>query len=90
MSSTAVGDGKQKNPLLLKTIFASGNNQVKVDYQACLELVKNSSWLKNETFGQYFNILKETYCDLSTFSIDGGKDNISFASYLEQKINLSK
>ena len=90
MSSIAVGDNKQKNPLLLKTIFANDNNQVKVDYQTCLELVKNSSWLKNETFEQYFNILKETYRDLSTFSLDGGKDNISFASYISQKINLSK
>ena len=80
--------GDQRNPLLKKTIFASGNNQVKADYQACLELVKNSAWLKNETFERYYNILKETYNGLSTFSLNGGKDNISFSSYVEKKLNL--
>ena len=91
LSSTAKGgDGKQRNPLLNKTIFANSNNQVIEDYKYCLELVKNSSWLKNETFEKYFNILKETYSGLSTFSLDGGKDNISFDNYIEQKLNLYK
>ena len=87
-SATKGGDGKQKNPLLLKTIFASGDNQVKTDYQACLKLVKESVWLKSETFAKYFNILKETYKGLSTFSLDGGQDNISFANYLEKKLSM--
>ena len=90
MSSTAKGgDGKQRNPLLLKTIFANGDNEAKERYKICLELVKNCSWLKNETFESYFNILKETYKGLSTFSLDGGQDNISFASYLKQKLQLA-
>ena len=89
MSGTAKGgDGKQRNPLLNKTIFANTNNQVKENYKACLELVKNSSWLKNETFTKYFNILKKTYNGLSTFSLDGGQDNISFSSYIERKLSL--
>ena len=89
-SSSSVGGGSQKNPLLKKTIFASGDNQVKTDYQACLELVKNSKWLKNETFESYYNILKETYKDLSTFSLDGGTDNISFSSYIATKLEAAK
>ena len=80
--------GDQRNPLLKKTIFASGNNQVKADYQACLELVKNSKWLKNETFENFFNMLNATYIGLSTFSLNGGQDNISFSSYVEQKLKL--
>lgn len=78
----------QRNPLLKKTLFASGTNQMKSDYQLCLNLVKNSDWLKPETFERYFNILKETYAGLSTFSLDGGTDNISFASYVQQKLAL--
>ena len=86
--SSAAKSGSQKNPLLKKTIFASDNNQVKTDYKACLELVKNSSWLTNETFERYYNILKETYKGLSTFSLSGGTDNISFSSYIENKLKI--
>lgn len=80
--------GSQKNPLLKKTIFASGTNQAKTDYKKCLELVKNSSWVSPQTFESLFNIAKETYLNESSFSLDGGYENISFSSYITQKINL--
>ena len=86
MSKAKAGDGNQRNPLLKKTIFA--DTQAKKDYQACLELVKNSKWLKNETFERYFNILSATYDGLSTFSLDGGKDNVSFSTYVETKLAI--
>lgn len=86
----SVVNGTERNPLLLKTILASGENQSKTDYQTCLNLLKNSKWLKNETFEQCFNIAKETYKDLSTFSLNGGNDNISFASYINKKLELAK
>ena len=80
--------GSQKNPLLKKTIFASGTNQAKTDYKKCLELVKNSSWVSPQTFESLFNIAKETYLNESSFSLDGGHENISFSSYITQKIDL--
>ena len=72
----------------MKTIFASGTNQAKTDYKKCLELVKNSSWVSPQTFESLFNIAKETYLNESSFSLDGGHENISFSSYITQKINL--
>ena len=80
--------GSQKNPLLKKTIFASATNKAKTDYKKCLELVKNSSWVSPQTFESLFNIAKETYLNESSFSLDGGNENISFSSYISQKINL--
>lgn len=80
--------GSQKNPLLKKTIFASGTNKAKTDYKNCLELVKNSSWVSPQTFESLFNIAKETYLNESSFSLDGGYENISFSSYITQKLNL--
>ena len=80
--------GEERNPLFLKTILANSDNQAKKDYKKCLELVKNSEWVKKETFAAYFNILKETYKDLATFNLDGGYENISFESYMNTKMRL--
>lgn len=82
--------GSQKNPLLKKTIFASTSNQAKTDYKKCLDLVKSSSWVKNETFEGLYNVAKTTYQSCSSFSLDGGTGNISFSSYINQKLNLSR
>ena len=87
-SSSKAKSGSQKNPLLKKTIFASASNQAKTDYKKCLELVKNSSWVKNETFEGLYNVAKTTYQNCSSFSLDGGTGNISFSSYINQKLNL--
>lgn len=88
-TGNALNDNAQRNPLLSKTIFAGKGNQSKVDYKACIELVKQSKWVKNETFESFFNIAKKTYQGLATFSLDGGNDNISFASYMQKKLSLA-
>lgn len=80
--------GNQRNPLLTKTLFATKDNQSKVNYKAALEAVRNSTWLQDETFERYYNILKETYNGLSTFSLDGGSGNMSFSSYVQVKNNI--
>ena len=82
-------NGDQANPLIKKTIFSKMDNQSKADYKAALSAVRNSVWLKNETFESYFNILKTTYNGLSTFSLDGGNGNMSFASFMQVKTNLA-
>lgn len=88
LTSKALNNNSQRNPLLTKTIFASKDNQSKTDYKACLELVKNSKWVKNETFESFYNIAKTTYNGLATFSLNGGSDNISFSSYMEAKLKI--
>ena len=86
--SRVVKFGEQRNPLFKKTILSKSDNQAKTDYKNCLELVKNSPWVKKETFANYFNILKETYTGLATFNLAGGKDNVSFEAYMNKKMEL--
>ena len=86
--SRVVKFGEQRNPLFKKTILSKSDNQAKTDYKNCLELVKNSAWVKKETFANYFNILKETYTGLATFDLAGGTDNVSFETYMNKKMEL--
>ena len=85
----ALNGNNQRNPLLTKTIFASGSNQSKTNYNKCIELVKNSKWVKNDTFESFYNIAKKTYGGLADFSLNGGSDNISFSSYMQKKLALA-
>ena len=85
----ALNGSNQRNPLLTKTIFATGSNQSKTNYNKCIELVKNSKWVKNDTFESFYNIAKKTYGGLVDFSLNGGSDNISFSSYMQKKLALA-
>ena len=85
----ALNGNNQRNPLLTKTIFASGSNQSKTNYNKCIELVKNSKWVKNDTFESFYNIARKTYGGLADFSLNGGSDNISFSSYMQKKLALA-
>ena len=88
-TAKALNGNNQRNPLLTKTIFASGSNQSKTNYNKCIELVKNSKWVKNDTFESFYNIAKKTYGGLADFSLNGGSDNISFSSYMQKKLALA-
>ena len=87
-SSKSLNGNTQRNPLLNKTIFSNKNNQSKDDYSYCINLIKNSKWVKNETFESFYNIARNTYQGLATFSLDGGNDNRSFASYMQKKLTM--
>ncbi len=76
--------GEQRNKLLLKTILASSTNIVKTSYAACINDIKKSDWVKEETFNSFFNVAKSTYADLATFSLDGGEDNVTFAKVINR------
>ena len=89
-TGNSLNNNQQKNPLLSKTIFASKDNQSKANYKLCLSLIKNSKWVKNETFESFYNIARQTYNGLAEFSLNGGNDNISFSTYMAKKVSMVK
>lgn len=87
MNPNSLNNNSQRNQLLKKTIFTTGT-KAQADYKHCLALVKNSNWLKEETFENYYNILKSTYSGLATFSLNSHDDNLSFKEYLNKKLAI--
>ncbi len=81
--------GEQNNPLLLKTILASKTNEVKTAYSKCISDIKKSVWVKEETFNSFFNVAKDTYNGLATFSLTGGKDNVTFKEVMNRQYDGS-
>ncbi len=79
--STFAGD--QKNPLLLKSILSSEDNQCKRDYTAILKSLICTPWAKEETFDKYMGIAKATY---SEYEFGGDDENMSMGKYLSKKI----
>lgn len=80
--------GDQANPLLREIIFSNNENTAQKNYKKALELVRNSTWLTNATFEQFYNIIKTTYHGVTEFSLDGGNGNISFSTYIDIKKNI--
>ncbi|MDY2575220.1 MAG: hypothetical protein SOW55_04550 [Bacilli bacterium] len=76
--------GKQRNNLLLKTILSSSNNECKKDYLNILEVIKNSSWVKNETFNAFYNQAKSSY---PSYLFNESNENMSFDNYISKKID---
>lgn len=79
--------GEQRNPLFLKTLLSKEGNTLKQDYLQCLDLIRASSWVKEETFNQYYSLAKTAYSNLANFDPRGGQDNISFAEAIVKKRN---
>ena len=75
--------GEQKNPLLLKTILSSADNQCKKDYTSALKSLVYTPWAKAETFNKYMGIAKATYSD---YEFGASNENMSMEKYLNKKI----
>ncbi|MCH5180699.1 MAG: CotH kinase family protein, partial [Erysipelotrichales bacterium] len=100
-SDRAAGNGdKQRNPLYLKTLLASGTNQVKKDYENYCKALKISRWVTSEKFNGYFELAKKNYGNDYRTSSNGdlhqnqieftlkGNGNYSFEDYMKAKLNL--
>lgn len=70
--------------LLLDTVLSTKDTESKGIYLEFLDLLKNSSWVKEETFNTYFNIAKESYSDYN-FSLTDNS-NTSFSTYINNKL----
>ena len=71
---------------MLKTILASSSNQAQEDYLACIDLIKASPWVKEESFNLYYNAAKKTYSDEYEFNAENpGYDNISFLEAINKE-----
>ena len=82
--STNTFQGKQRNNLLLKTILSHSNNECKKDYLNILEVIKNSNWVKSDTFKVFYNQAKSSY---SAYSFSESNENMSFDNYISRKIS---
>ncbi len=76
--------GEQKNPLLLKTILSSSDNQCKKNYTEIIKTIISSSWAKEKTFETYMNIASETY---SSYTFCSDNENMTFENYINAKIS---
>jgi len=90
LSPTPSNENNQRNPLLNKVLFGADNEykQLYVDY---VNKLMKSDWVKNETFEAFYNKAYNSYFsykkDSEEFGLNG-THNISFATYMESKLNL--
>ncbi|MCI5745998.1 MAG: hypothetical protein MR270_06940 [Erysipelotrichaceae bacterium] len=75
--------GQVRSPLLLKTTLSSTSNTTQKDYLKMIEIIKNSMWVKNETFLSLYDIAKKTY---SEYDFSLSNENMSFEEYIDKKI----
>ena len=82
-----VSGNYERNALFTKTILASGDNEAKALYLETIEKIASSAWVEPNTFASLFEVAKATYDEYSyDFNLSGGEDNISFASYIQKKL----
>lgn len=77
-------NNQNRNKLLTKTILSSVDNECKKLYTDYINLLSQSSWLKNDTFVAYYNIIKETYNGLANFKLSNDS-NVSFEDFIKLK-----
>lgn len=75
--------GQVRSPLLLKTTLSSTSNTTQNGYLKMIEIIKNSMWVKNETFLSLYDIAKKTY---SEYDFSLSNENMSFEEYIGKKI----
>lgn len=76
--------GNNRNPLLAKTILADNDNQCKSDFISHLRRLKNTDWVKAETFNAYYEVAKATYPEFNFEKSNGS--NVSFESFIANKL----
>jgi hypothetical protein len=67
--------------LLLNTILAKSSNESQKLYVDFCNKIKESDWVKTETFNQYFEMAKASYSEHS-FSLTNSNDNYTFEKYI--------
>ena len=89
--SSKPSSGEQRNPLLNKTIFAQ-DNECKKLYLDYVNKIINSDWVKVETFDKYYTKVVLSYRKYLREDevINRNDTNISFATYMENKIVAAK
>ena len=75
-------DKTYKNKIFSKTILSSGSNASKTKYQEVITAIRNSAWVENSTFNQFFSKAQNSYPERSLSLND---NNISFSSYIRDK-----
>ncbi len=82
-----VSGNYERNALFTKTILASGDNEAKALYLETIGKIASSAWVDPNTFASLFEVARATYDEYSyDFNLSGGEDNISFASYIQKKL----
>ena len=85
LSSKNMQGDNNRNPLLAKTILSTVNNKCKANYIAHLKRLKESDWVKEETFNAYYEVARATYGGEATFAKSNGS-NVSFGNFITNKI----
>lgn len=84
--SKDTNSGSQRNNLLLKTILSSSTNQCQKDYLEMINIIQTSSWIKEETFNQFYNQAKNSYKNID---FKQENENMSFETYISKKLNIT-
>lgn len=78
-------DNSKTISLLLDTILADYTNDAKELYITFCNKIKNSPWVEESTFNEYFNKAKSSYSGES-FSLTNSDDNYTFSNYINNKV----
>lgn len=84
--SKDTNSGSQRNNLLLKTILSSSTNQCQKDYLEMINIIQTSSWIKEDTFNQFYNQAKNSYKNID---FKQENENMSFETYISKKLNIT-
>ncbi len=84
---------KDTNTLMKKTILADGTNRCKAIYLNYVKAIKQSDFIKEETFNQFYQLAYSTYgsyttsdFDTITFSLDDAY-NLTYSNYIQAKLS---
>ena len=88
LNTIDINGNASRNELFKKTLFES--TECQAIYKKAINVIKDSDWVKNETFEAYYNIISTTYNGEYRFSLDGGEENVSFETFMEYKLEAAK
>lgn len=88
LNTIDINGNASRNELFKKTLFES--TECQAIYKKAINVIKDSDWVKNETFEAYYNIISTTYKGEYRFSLDGGDENVSFETFMEYKLEAAK
>ncbi len=71
--------------LLLDTILATKDNEAKQLYIKYCNIIKESTWVSNDTFNKYFDLAKASYSEYY-FSLTDESTNVTFSKYISNKV----
>lgn len=81
--SKSTNQGNINNKLFTKTILSSENNSSKEIYLEMIKVLKDSFWVKEETFNKYLKMASDSYSD---YDFNTNNQNMTFSNYMNEKL----